>query len=768
MTLTTLNNKMVINRFLRTISLATLLAGVSLSSTAKRVTVELNDSNASGFNALDYVLQKPLPLDTFPAGQKGFGRHFFLGVGGGVSVNGNTLSSSVKPSLHFGGQMGSWFTPVHGLRVGADVGRMSVHKGTHHAWGVSVRADYLINFSSLLRGYNPYRKVELIGGVGVEYRRLRQAGVWGNNLGLDASLQLHYNATPSFYLFAEPELAMMTGFRYDGKDDWRRVRPYFSFNIGMGYRILTGRLRRLHSSPFDGRDENQMYFGVGGGLWDFPVHSHSFKNAMGSIHLGKMFSSTSGLQLTLSINQRKHSNKDLNNKYIGIGSLDYVLNLGNAFGGYSPKDVFQTQLNVGVSAGVLTRTQKTIYSPGLSVGLTGLFRLSEHWGIFIHPQMYAFQKSEISRQFRCGHTPLVSVDLGLRYNVGNFGRFRAESYREYNADSRHWFIEAGGGYSKVRGTSFGYGGDIFISFGKRFTPISTWRARVDGSTYKNYPRMLSTALHIDYLTSLTTATMGYDPNRLFDLQLVLGANLGAAHYNGPIKPIGGFETGLQANFRLSKHLDLFVEPMFMASSLPSIYGSRNWYAQMQVQLGLRYKLGLQGERGRLSDSMYGTRPNFAGFSAGLLGLARNISLKHSNLTGGFDISIGRWFALPSGLRFTFANDWLYRYKDNYHVASAHLDYLLNFTSLIDRNASRRFHIIGAVGAGLSYCHKSINSKKGVMAYGGVQFRYNLPGNIDIHLEPGVQIWQNRVIPTATPQEKFEIAPKMVAGASYRF
>lgn len=759
--------KMALHKYIRTISFITLLAGVSATVSAKRVSINLNGRESSGFNALDYVLQKPLPADTFPADDKGFGNHFFIGAGGGVSMIGNSFSGSIKPGFRLGGQLGSWFTPVHGIRLGADVGLLSVHQGISRTWFGALRADYLLNMSALLRGYDPNRKFELISAVGLEYQRLRQKGIWGNNIGLGAALQMRLNVGQSFYIFAEPRLAVLTGRRYDGTDDWRRMRADMSLNVGLGYRILQGNMRKLHSTPFQIKNDDRLYFGVGGGLWCFPRNSFNPKNPFGEAFVGKMFSSTSGLQFTMGFNQLRRG-EPLGNKYLGTASLDYILNLGNAFGGYSPRDVFQTQLNLGLSGAMVTGEKGRVLAPGVSLGLTGLFRLSDNWGIFIHPQMYVFSR-KITQNMQQSLSPLAAVDLGLRYTIGDFSRLMPESYTAFNNDPNRWFVSAGFGYAHRYRGNFGHGVDAYVGFGKRFTPVSSWRVQLVGDVYSHSPRLYEGAIHVDYLSSITTAMYGYDPERLFDLQMVLGVNAGVARYNGPMKATVGLEGGFQANFRLNEHLDLYVEPQFLAVCGPTLGNARGWFPELRAQIGLRYRLGNGSKRTstQSDDTQYADERNFISIAAGPLAFSGAILQGMPHITGGLDVAAGRWFTNVSGVRLTYANDWIHRDRKDIYIGSAHVNYLLNITSLIDRNPYRHFHIIGAIGGGLGISPKA-HTKVSGMAYGGVQFRYNLPSNIDLHIEPGLEFWPNRLIPNPTSASRFEFAGKLSVGASYRF
>lgn len=752
---------------MRTLFALLMILGVSASAGAKKSSYNLTGRESSGFNALNHVLQKPLDNDTFPETDKGLDKHIFIGAGGGVSVIGDAFSGKIKPGGRLGGQIGTWFTPLHGIRLGADAGLHSIHEWTDRTWFGALRAEYLLNLSALLRGYDPTRKFELIGAVGLEYQRIRQNGLWSNNIGIGMSMQARFNVAPSFFLFVEPRLAMMSGRdrQYDYPNSWHRFRADVSFNVGLGYRILQGRYRRMGSTVFSQINDDNLYFGADAGVWVFPRNSFKPNNPIAGAYVGKMVSSTSGFQATVAFAQHRGNNGDPH-KYLAIGSLDYVLNLDNAFGGYRPDQVFQMLMNVGVSGGYVPNAGNRVISPGLSLGLTGMFRLSPNWGIYIHPQLYAF-KRKFAQALGSEHAPMTAIDLGVRYTLGDFSRLHPRSYEEY-ASAKHWFITAGGGFDYRLRDNFGNGGNAYVGFGKRFTPISSWRLTLGGDVFPKMPFAVALTAHADYMSSITTAMMGYDPDRLFDLQMTLGVFAGIADYEASITKTYGLSGGLQANFRLNSHLDLYIEPQFLAVNAPYKYGARHWVPEMRANIGLRYKLGTPvGGRGYISDTPYGDHRNFAGISGGISAFSGSISAKSVNITGIFDIAVGRWFTMISGARAVYANDWINRDDKLHYIGSVHADYLMNLTSLIDRSADRRFHIIGAVGVGIGFS-KEANKASGIMTYGGVQFRYNLPYNIDVHIEPGANFWANRVIPNPTSKHRFEMSGRLAAGLSFRF
>lgn len=753
-------------KILRYISFLLLTVGLSTPAAAKKSTLNLKGHPSSGMNALDYKLQKPLGNDSFPADEKGFGKHFFIGAGVGSSAQNSTFTMP-HPGAYLNGQVGSWFTPIHGIRLLGKGGVLNLQRGGTSTWFGGAQVDYMLNLSYLLRGYNPNRMFEMIATVGLEADMLRHNGVWGKQLGVGSSLQMRFNCGPSLYLFVEPRLAMVAGTRFGGyKENPYRMKVDPSLSVGLGYRILTGKYRHIGTTDFTQIKDDNIFFGAGAGAWASLRDLTNFDMA-GHVYVGKMFSSASGLQINATAGH-KAAVGSIPNKYFTVATLDYVLNFDNALGGYRPRRVFNLLGNVGVGGGyIMLHNQANVAAPVLGAGLTALFKVSPNWAITIHPQTYFSTKTFFS-SLSVKRPMIASVDLGLRYTIGNFSELHPHSYEELANDKR-WFLTAGGGPGKRFRYDYGPGGDVFFGFGRRITPVSTYRVLAASSVFPTYPCEFDFTFGIDYLASITTAMRGYNPNRLFDLQLLVGLFGGAAEFNGPITVTAGAKAGLQGNFRLNEHLDLFIEPQIRASRLP-LYNQSTIIPELRCNLGITYRLGSSADlRGHISETPYGDGRNFAGISVGPTIFFGSMTSDRMNLSGAIDAHIGRWFSMVSGLRLVVSNDWnKFRGDNSTYLGAVHADYLLNLTSLFDRRAERRFHIIGAGGLGLGYSHNG-QSPIGASVYGGIQFRYNLPWNIDIHLEGGGQLWQQRILPAETLfNQSLVLGTRILLGASYRF
>ena len=724
----------------------------------------LNDTARTGMNGLDYVLQRPLGNPVF--GHKRFGDHLFLSGGAGASVMG--LHSNPGADLEL--SVGDWISPVHGWRVSLAGGLNSVNKGSEHSYFGSISADYLMSFTTLLRGYDPDRIFDLAGAVGAEYRRVRRTGVWGNVGGVRAALQARFQVSPSLYLYVEPRLSMLAGSYFGGGDDFRRLRPELSFHVGLGYRLLRGAARRAGASDFLNVDDSNLFAGGAAGAATFARgFSRDKIGPAASFYVGKWFSAVSALRLKGELARYGLNGKPAR-RYVATASLDYVWNISSAFGGYRPDEVFGLNLNLGVAAAYGDNAKGKIY-PGLEGGITASFSLSPNWSLFVEPQVRVFTPGfsrDVAGRWG-GVAPTASIMAGLNYTVGDFARRFPRSYEDYGKSKRYFLSFSAGAGRRYRG-DYGNGLALAVGFGKRFTPVSSWRVTADGEAFRRSPGYISLALSADYICSISTSMAGFNDDRVFDLSGVIGVLGGAANYVDPLKPVFGGRVGLLGAFRLSDALSLNVEPQVLALKTTGA-GATGWLPEFRVMLGLSYRLGRGTSFGKdaLDKSPMEGRRNFVSLSGGP-SVTSSVVLSDSRVVNGaLSAVVGRWFTPVSGLRVGMDYDHLpaSAQTPKLNMGTAHVDYLLNGTSLITRDSGRRFHVIGLVGGGVGFSDAE-SSRAGLMAEAGLQFRYNLPKDIDVHIEPVAGVWSGRALPGYAAHKNLVGIGRVMLGASYRF
>lgn len=754
-------NKHFISSTLLAIMATAVMIMTGSNTTWGRTSVRLNDTVRVGMNALDHVLQRPLGAREFP-GDSTASRLDFSGAGG-ISTAGR--GSKIGERLEISGSY--WFTPVHGLRLTVSGGQHSVNSGRPRTLFGSLAADYVMNFSSLVRDYSSDRRFEVIGSLGAEYQRVRFDGIQGNVFGARASLQGRLNVGKSLFVYLEPRLTLLSGKRYGAGDNFRRFHPEASVMLGVGYRLQSLKMRRLMSDPFYNVDDDNLFFGLGGGVTSFLRDAdRNTTGPVGTIFAGKWLSSTSGLRVKADFSRHDNAFQG-ERRYVATYGLDYVWNITNSFSGYSMSDVFGLNFNLGFALAYAHHSRARLY-PGVETGLTASFRLSPNWSIFIEPQVQLFTRKfagDVTGRSRL--QPIGSVTAGIGYTIGNYShRFGAEDFKKYLNDKRYFLTFGAAPAHRYRG-NLGEGFGAMAAFGKRFTPVSSWRVSAEGEIYSRSPQYIQLVVAADYLCNISTSMAGYNANRLFELSGVVGAFAGAYNYRRSISSVFGAKVGLNGAFRLNSSLSLFVEPQLLAVR-PSGFASGGWTPELRVMMGLVYRLGQPA--GYKSGDSDGSRANFVGVAVGpTLCTGTGVGRHGTRLQAATDIHVGRWFNRVNGARVGLNYDYLTRKNNStIYLGQVHADYMLNVTSLMDPDPERRFHIIGIVGGGIAFSNGTA-TKPGFVGNTAIQLRYNLPGDIDIHLEPTAGFYMNRALPGSLRNgTRIVMDGRLMLGASYRF
>ncbi len=194
----------------------------------------------------------------------------------------------------------------------------------------------------------------------------------------------------------------------------------------------------------------------------------------------------------------------------------------------------------------------------------------------------------MNRKFKKIYTYVALTLLGVgeaTLQAQNYGALQymlqkrpASEKFERNKSNEHLFFTAGVGVQslltqKESQDAVGMLSNLFV--GKWFTPVHALRAGL-GLGYlpsQDYGSKVKTAqLSLDYLLNMSSLAFGYNDNRRFEMFGVFGIDAGYSKVNyrvdGAETPLSlkkkglfyGAHMGLQANFRLSRTLDFFIEP----------------------------------------------------------------------------------------------------------------------------------------------------------------------------------------------------------------
>lgn len=738
---------------------ACLSAGAASAAVADSVVVD------STFNALDYVLQRPAPAREFS--DKQFGDHLFLTIEAGpewMRRSQNTFRS-ISTGYRAGVTIGDWITPVHGWRAGVSAGRHNGVGGSNPFF-VGLSADYLLNFTGLLKGETAHSRFEFIGAAGVEAQAMHFRGSNWFGAGARLGLQARLNFTPSTFFFVEPRVGVYS----DNTDDvktWHHYDWHSSVMFGFGYRMYRSGVwrRAVDNSQFvNDRFGDNLFAGLTGGVAAFGNNPmRVFKNpaAFAGGYIGKWFAAPSAVRLQV---QAGHVKEPGEQRRVIIADLDYMANINTMLNGYDPDRKLEVNAMVGVSMAAASRIDKRFF-PGGHLALQGVWNLTHNVGLFIEPQLRLFS-SKIMHTYREDNTvvmPEVSAGIVFRSRPSHrrdLSAIVALEEREFAVVPHHFFSVGAGVFGRVEGWE--PAASVTFAYGGWFTPQSAWRISLGADNYAAAKIYRSINLSADYMADILSIVNGYDSHRRFSLRGLLGLTASAAHYytaDASNHFVWGAEAGIQAAVRLNDCIELFIEPMAQVLKIPDY--TRSVTPQWRVQAGLTY---LMGRRPHKSVKGEGHR-YFIG-AAGGVGVFGE-QLYRSSLPVSAGLSIGNWITDVSGVQINA--DMLHVKPSDVktNIFSLGLDYMLNLTALLnDGTRADRFNLIGLAGVSVGFGDCD-DAKASFGAKIGLQARWSVSDRIDLTLTPSVRGWDSKVIGN-NGFHSCAVAATVDAGIAFKF
>lgn len=686
--------------------------------------------------------------------------------------------------------VGKWFTPIHGLRLYAEGGRIKqgATLSTHNYLGLG--AEYLWNITNAIgKGYLDYRPFEAALGVGFNAGSLTTTGK-AFNPAFSASLQAHYNIDKRWSIFLEPQL------RVYGKDFLANVGPNFdpvaSVMIGTQFRTI-GYDPRIVRDSTDWAPHG--FVGLSAGL-SAPL-SQPTLGFLSRISFGHWFSPVSGLRFNLGYQSLRFDPFDrIGRQRKAVIGADYLMDFTHLAYGYRER-IFHLRPLIGfnVGAGWQSERASTTTEGDAHAGLQLAFSLKHGNEFFIEPQLtYLWGTANVTRMKH--FQPALYV--GVQKNVENlFRSFSCMSsdlseIRQYNKENytwsaadkwyNKWFFELGGGLNMLWGGAAkqhmlhyaGFGGQA--SVGRWFTPLSGARLRFIGDrlnmeTDKGRHGFEMMGLGIDYAHSLTHAIWGYNPKRHIDINAYAGLRL--MWQKGSEKVVPGFSMALQPMVNLGSDCSLYLQPEMTfygkGALQPGLSRSFNFTNALSVGLQVHPR-NFDAEAARVLYDENSGQCFFSVAGGGGMPL-RNMLAKRNEwfLTGRF--SYGHWFTPLSAWRVN-VEGWAAPRDFHTHTRSGRMtlgaDYMLDVTTLAySRMDHRLFNFRPLVGFNMGVGYMAdfdalLHFQGDVHA--GVQMGVNVSQRVELYLEPQLaHVWSGY----SEESRLTRVHPTVLAGLTYR-
>ena len=520
----------------------------------------------------------------------------YLTIGGGFAGVMQASVSQPIPNkgMRFFGGLGTWWNAVSGTRLLLNASRINAAYSKYRTYAMGAQLDYLLNFSHLLRGYDPDRLFTVSGVAGVNYDYVSSQGAFRHSIGVGAGLQGAFRFNEMFGLFVEPRINVNQDNRW-AENLISRVDVVPTLTVGLSYHLYGYGMR--HGKWGDNETfvnesfPDHMFYGVNVAPVGILHHALVFSTkerlgAMASVYGGKWFSPVSGFRLTAGVGFFGDAKPGY--RKFGLLELDYLWDINAALFGYKEQRLFNASVGVGPVLAYVTGANTGLY-PGMGVSLKGEWGFPSGFGLFIEPQMRIFgQKFSTERVASLPVDFLLSMNVGVRYKLDGYDS--ANNSSEYEQSKKIFVSAAYGGKLLYAGQGkFSGGHGVALSVGKWFSPLSAWRIDADFGGFDGFSEDKTLMLSADYLFNLSTHGAGFSNDRLFDAIALVGLSAGIGGDSNLNRFVYGAKVGLQGRFRVTSDIDLLIEPQGLLTCT-KLKNGRKLDSEGRLFVGISYKL----------------------------------------------------------------------------------------------------------------------------------------------------------------------------------
>lgn len=716
-------------------------------------------------NAFEHLLQKPIKVEKFDG--KRLGDHFFIMAGAGT----NLLESEGKYGLSTTLKVGDWITPVHGIRLGGNIGYTNVSDKKVAMLGAEV--DYLMNLSALGAGkYSLRRPVELSLVLGGDFLYGRKNGINGTGLGVHGGFLGTVRLSDIAFFFVEPRIGLYNekAFVLAG-DTWKGYRAMGSLSLGLGYKLTSDNYRSHDVWESTGLPDNVFISaGLGTGAQVVKPLSSTTDNigAFGTLAIGKMFDPYSSLRLKGKVGLFKTQNTT--KLKLASAQADYLFNLTNLMGGYNEKRSYW--LN-GVIGGDLAfaKYDDGKFALGVGAGVQMNVKVGRYTVLYAEPRIDVYSdKYNPSATTAKNKDVVASLELGV-----TFMRNDASNRQLYNGDllvrNSFWdnlFIQGGFGFSAVATRQLkNHLGDFLSPVAS--VAVGSWLDTYSGIRiygdirklyrYKNDSGVKMVTGGIDYMWNLSNFIAGYDPERVFEVSASVGPRLGVRAKSNRFYVGAG--ASLQGLVHLNKMTALFVEPSLHTFKYDLLGGGVKFKGMGftgNIMAGVQFTM--RGYNPAVSNDEYTEdvkSPKYFMFVAGGPSTSAN---RLNKIKTDVKFGYGKWYNAAMAWRLTGNVEC----GEDYSRVAAGADWLLSLSTLTyGYNADRAVSLNALAGIGIGRMSEFDKVQFSPDLHFGGQMSFRLSQSIKLFVEPQVSL---RFLTRKSSGKPFQGGASIDAGFAY--
>ncbi len=507
-----------------------------------------------------------------------------LGLGKTVTThNVKNPFSNLRPQSHIG--VGKWFSATSGVRLRADAAQYQVAGKRPKA--VTAGVDYLWHISNAFNGYNPERRFELIGSLGLN-TSLRSGDkqlFLGGNVGVKGL----WNINDAYGLFIEPHLRLYSD-RYipNSTTSLLNMDLIAAANIGLQIKLSD---YHQHSTNEDfGTNENKTFISAAGGVYTSAsgIKDNRAYGAAGRLSYGRWFSPVSAWRLSLN----GYGNPRMGHRYaqLSVGG-DYISDISTLASGYNAERRLILRTLLGYNLGVDYKAGgKTRFYSDIHLGGQLAVRISPATELFLEPQLsYALHAQNETRWKRVK----PSLLLGISRNIA------AVKIKNGESPELSQFISAGIGtglhsstVTSMSPVSRKFTFDTQLAYGRWLSGSQGFRVGLSNALLQRHGSNQNiTSLSADYMLNLlagngytSTADKGFRLTGFIGANLNLGSRVGHHPTWAP-----GLQLSLQPSYQLNKNWSAFVEAQGLMMGKNIVHNSTHpAVGQFRLMLGTSY------------------------------------------------------------------------------------------------------------------------------------------------------------------------------------
>ena len=688
---------------------------------------------------------------------KEFKDGLFIELMGGPTFLSNAHPSTWKKNAgaRVALSIGRWMNKYNALRLTGYASTIK-QESDQNATAIGGQLDYMLNLHNLFGGVDITRRWWVNGVAGVSFNYAasdnKKRGLWGFGGGLQANVRV----AKELRLVAEPRIDLYNS-KYVNNNNTGSIDCVPSFLVGIAYTYNSDyhQPTRVNDDFIAGQWHDKTFIETAGGLnvniTRTAVHNpFNYARPEAYVGIGRWFTPLHGARLWGKMGKTRYS-EDESCGYMSIGA-DYLFNFTNVLTGYHTDRVFEFTGGLGINL-ARRRYYNKIFM-GVDASLRASWNVSPLCAIYVEPKLHAYNKNFLPSALGGSKMDLVASGmLGVQFNLGNYnaqlGRDLANGDDNYKRSS---FAVAGGfnvPANNVRSKS-AYNGVGRLSYTHWFSPLSAWRANVQGSLGKRNNYKYGTAVvGADYVTDLTAHAYGYDPSRVVSIMALAGINLGADYSNGKSYFTSDVHFGGQLAVKVGNNAHVFAEPQLsyhLSKRLKDESHLNKWKPLMMVGIDYNFKRCDQ-----LKDIATPNKKRYVNVNMGTGANSINLSPTNKSYRWTYNAALGygQWLTGLHGFEVDLTN-MLYKNTSTAHknLTALRANYMMNLRTAVTGESSddKLFQLSALAGVSLNVSSgKEMKAKviPGVQA--ALQAGWKVSPTIELYLQPEATLYSNKII-----------------------